>query len=89
MANLMKVSLALSPEVVADLDYVAGRLGVSRSALTNNVLQECMPDMRKLFEQVPLSPEPADLVRFRGESAKLVEARIDGLRGIADDLFSR
>ncbi len=64
MANLRKVSLALSPEVVADLDYVAGRLGVSRSALTNNVLQECMPDMRKLFEQVPLSPEPADLVRF-------------------------
>lgn len=89
MANMRKVSLALSPENVDDADYVAGRLGVSRSALVNALLGEALPDMRKLFEQVPISPTPNDLVRFRGESAKLVEERIGQLQGIANDLFSR
>lgn len=89
MANMRKVSLALSPEHVDDVDYVAGRLGVSRSALVNFLLGEAMPDMRKLFEQVPLAPTPNDMLRFRGESAKLVEERIGQLQGIADDLLSR
>lgn len=89
MAKMRKVSLALSPEHVDDVDYVAGRLGVSRSALVNALLGEALPDMRKLFEQVPIPLTPTDLVRFRGESAKLVEERIGQLQGIANDLFSR
>lgn len=87
MANLRKVSLALDPQVVGDLDYVGKRLGVSRSALVSSVLLEAMPAMRKLFEQVPLSPTPADMLRFRGESAKVVEDRISHLQGIAHDLL--
>lgn len=89
MAKMRKVSLALAPEVVDDLGYVAGRLGVSRSALSSDLLGEAVGSMRKLLEQVPINPTPADSVRFRGESAKLVEERINELRGIADDLFSR
>lgn len=89
MAKMRKVSLALAPAVVDDLDYVSGRLGVSRSALASDLLGEVAADMRKLLEQVPLSPTPADVVRFRGESAKLVEVRINELRGIAHDLFSK
>lgn len=89
MAKMRKVSLALAPAVVDDLDYVSGRLGVSRSALASDLLGEVAADMRKLLERVPLSPTPADVVRFRGESAKLVEVRINELRGIAHDLFSK
>lgn len=89
MAKMRKVSLALAPAVVDDLDYVSGRLGVSRSALASDLLGEVAADMRKLLEQVPLSPTPANVVRFRGESAKLVEVRINELRGIAHDLFSK
>ena len=89
MANMRKVSLALAPSVVDDLDYVSGRLGVSRSALASELLGEVGSQMRKLLEQVPLSPTPADVVRFRGESAKLVEERINELRGISNDLFSQ
>lgn len=89
MAKMRKVSLALAPSVVDDLDYVSGRLGVSRSALASDLLGQAGANMRKLLEQVPLSPTPADAVRFRGESAKLVEERINELRGIADDLFSQ
>lgn len=89
MANMRKVSLALSPQVADDLSYVAERLGVSRSALCNDVLGEAASGMRKLLEQVPINPTPADVLRSRGESAKVVEERINELRGIADDLFSR
>jgi hypothetical protein len=89
MAHLQKVSLALDPDVVSDLGYITTRLGVSRSALVNNLLTECVPTMRKLLEQVPLSPTPADVVRFRGDSASIVQERIADLQGIADDLFSK
>lgn len=89
MAHLQKVSLALDPTVVSDLGYITSRLGVSRSALVNNLLGEAIPTMRKLLEQVPLSPTPADAVRFRGDSAVIVQERITDLQGIADDLFSK
>lgn len=89
MTKMRKVSLALSPEHVDDVDYLAGRLGVSRSAFINSMLGGALPGMRKLFEQIPISPTPTDVVRFRGESAKLVEGRIGQLQGLADDLLSR
>jgi hypothetical protein len=88
MSKLQKVSLALDPVVVSDLAYITDRMGVSRSALVNNLLAESVPIMRKLLEQVPLSPSPADVVRARGESMKIVDDRIAELQGIADDLFS-
>lgn len=89
MPKLQKVSLALDPGVVLDLGYLTGRLGISRSALVNNLLAEAVPAMRKLLEQIPLSPTPADAIRFRGESIKIVDERIAELQGIADDLFSK
>lgn len=89
MANLKKVSLALDPDLVSDLDYSAARLGISRSALVNNLLGQGVPPMRKLLEQIPLSPTPADIVRFRGESVKVIEERLSGLVGAGDDLFSK
>ena len=89
MPKLQKVSLALAPGVVLDLGYLTGRLGISRSALVNNLLAEAVPAMRKLLEQIPLSPTPADAIRFRGESIKIVDERIAELQGIADDLFSK
>jgi hypothetical protein len=89
MAHLQKVSLALDPAVVSDLAYLTARLGVSRSALVNNLLAAAVPPMRALLEQVPLSPSPADTVRFRGDSIALVEERIADLQGMADDLFSK
>lgn len=89
MSKLQKVSLALDSAVVLDLGYLTARLGISRSALVNNLLTEAVPAMRKLLEQVPLSPTPADAIRFRGESMKIVDERIAELQGIADDLFSK
>ena len=89
MANLRKISLALDPAIVADLDYLSSRLGVSRSALVSQLLADTTPTMRKLLEQVPLSPAPADAVRFRGDSIKVIEGRLSDVRELGHDLFSK
>lgn len=84
-----KVSLALDAALVADLDYIAERTRVSRSALVSELLADCVGDVRRLLEMVPESPTPADLIRFRGESVDLVRSRLESLKGITDDLFTR
>lgn len=86
--NLSKISITIPPELLADLDYVSGRLGVSRSALIAEVLPDALNVMRKLLEQVPLNPTPDDVLRFRGESADIVKQKIESIRGMGDDLFS-
>lgn len=83
-----KISVTVSPELVANLDYVAGRMGVSRSAIISEVLSGPIADMRTMLEQLPLDPTPADVVRFRGASAEVVKDRLTNLQGIADDLLS-
>lgn len=87
--NLSKISITVPPELVADLDYVSGRLGVSRSALISEVLPESLSVMRTMLEQVPLNPTPEDVLRFRGESADLVRSKIESLKGMTDDLFAK
>lgn len=86
--NLSKISITIPPELLADLDYVSGRLGVSRSALVAEVLPDALGVMRKLLEQVPLNPTPDDVLRFRGESAEIIKQKIESIRGMGDDLFS-
>ncbi|MNF71835.1 hypothetical protein D3C85_912240 [compost metagenome] len=87
--NLSKISVTVPPELVADLDYVAGRLGISRSALIASILPETLGIMRAMLEQVPLNPTPDDVLRFRGESAELVREKIEALKGMTDDLFAK
>ena len=86
--NLSKIS-NVPPELVTDLDYVAGRLGVSRSALISEILPESLSFMRTMLEQVPLNPTPDDVLRFRGESAELVRVKIESIKGMTDDLFAK
>lgn len=87
--NLSKISITVPPELVADLDYVSGRLGVSRSALISEILPESLGFMRSMLEQVPLNPTPEDVLRFRGDSAELVRGKIESLKGMTDDLFAK
>lgn len=86
--NLSKISITIPPELLVDLDYVSGRLGVSRSALIAEVLPDALHVMRKLLEQVPLNPTPGDVLRFRGESAEIIKQKIESIRGMGDGLSS-
>lgn len=89
MSNIRKVSLSLDAHLVVNLDYLSARMGVSRSALVSQLLADGVADMRRMLELIPPNPTPADLIRMRGESAELVKARLDSLKGLSDDLFSK
>lgn len=86
--KLPKISVTVPPELLADLDHVAARLGVSRSALVSGLLGDVLPDMRTVLDAIPLSPEPLDMVRFRGASAEIVRKRLDEVQELDSDLFS-
>ena len=89
MAKTSKISVSLPPELVADLDYLSGRMGVSRSALIAEFMSEAAAETRRLLELVPPNPTPADVLRMRGQSEEVIRARIDSLKGMIDDLFSK
>lgn len=86
--NLKKISVTLPPDLVADVDYVAGRLGVSRSALMGQLLPDGIEILRGLLVDVPENPAPEDVIQFRGASADEIRSRIEQLKGMADDLLS-
>lgn len=88
MTKSAKISVSLPPALVDDLDYISGRLGVSRSALLAQLLADAVPQMRGLIEAIPPAPTAADLLRMRGQSEELVRQRVDGLKGMTNDLLS-
>lgn len=86
MSRLRKVSLALDPAVVDDLDVISKRLGISRSALVSQMLGEALPSLRQLFDSIPEAPTAPDLVRYKGESVEIIEARLASIKRLfADD----
>jgi antitoxin component of RelBE/YafQ-DinJ toxin-antitoxin module len=87
--NLQKISITIDPELLADADRVAARIGISRSALIADCLADNLQIMRRLLEGVPLDPVSPDVRRLRGESADTVRERLDQLKGMADDLFAK
>ncbi|MNF78957.1 hypothetical protein D3C84_611580 [compost metagenome] len=86
--NLRKITITMAPDLVDSIDYVSGRLGISRSAFISQLMGESVALLRPLLEAVPLDPTPADAVRFRGESADVVRAKIAMLKGLTHDLFT-
>ena len=87
--KLPKISITLTPELLDDLAYLVSRTGVSRSALISSLLEEAVPSMRRVMEQIPVNPTPADVVRFRGASAEIVRERLETIRSLDDDLFAQ
>jgi len=89
MSSTKKISASLAAQLVADLDFISSRTGVSRSALISEFLGEAVAETRKVFELIPPNPTPADVLRMRGESEQLIRQRLSSLQGITDDLFSK
>lgn len=89
MSKTRKISVSLSGSLVDDLDYISGRMGVSRSAIISEFMADALSEARRVFELVPPNPTPADVVRMRGESEEVIRQRLSSLQGIADDLFSK
>lgn len=89
MANTTKISVSLPAELVADLDYLSGRMGVSRSAIIAEFMSEAVAETRRLMELVPPNPTPAEVLRMRGQSEEAIRARLESIKGMTDDLFSK
>ena len=87
--NLQKISITLDPELLQDADAVAARLGISRSALIAECLSDNLHIMKRLLAGVPIDPVSRDVLRLRGESADIVRARLESLKGMADDLLKK
>ena len=83
-----KIAVSIPEGIVDDLDYISGRMSVTRSALLSNMLSSAASDLRRLLEGVPENPTPEDVLRCRGASAKLIDDRIQNVRNTKADLFS-
>lgn len=88
MEGFKKITVSLPSDFVASLDLVSKRLGVSRSAFLAMVAAEPVNELAGLLRELPLEPEPRDVVRFRGRSVELAQARLEAAQRGLDDLFS-
>lgn len=85
---MSKISVSLPTQLVDDLDYLASRTSVSRSALIGELLAEAASEVRKILELVPPNPTPAEMLRMRGQSEEAIRSRLESIKGMTDDLFS-
>jgi len=83
-----KITFSVPEEFVQDLDYLARRLKVTRSAMLTEIAAEAVHDLRSMVETVPENPNSEDLLHAKGKSKALIEGRIDSARRLSDDLFS-
>ena len=84
-----KFTVSLPDHLVVDLDYVSGRMSISRSALISSLLQGPVRDMRTLFEGLPENPTEEEILRSRGASIDLIQQRMESMRRLESDLFSK
>lgn len=88
MAEMTRVSLTLPPAVVEDLAYVARRLGVSRSALAADLLRDPLASTAETLREIDAPSVEPSTVRYRGESQRVVDERLESARRLGSDLFS-
>lgn len=82
MSTVRRITLSIPVDLADDLSYVHQRIGVSKSAFVSSLLAEGVGDLRALLESLPDNPSPDDIVRFRGESAALVDSRVASCRSL-------
>lgn len=86
---MVKPSFSVPAELLADLDYISRRIGVSRSALLTELLLDTLGNLRFILEDVPENPTEQDVLRFRGRSMGLIESRIVNLKELEHDMFAK
>lgn len=89
MPDMKRVSFTLPPEVVDDLAYTARRLGVSRSALVADLLQQTLSVVTPTLRELPEEPSERDVLRYRGDSKRVIDERLEVAQRLRDDLFSQ
>lgn len=88
-----RVTVSLPPAALEQLDFVANRLGCSRSAFLSEMLLQSLPSIVEAVEYLPPGLQDAttdDIRRMRGASARLIGRQVERLiLGAQDDLFRK
>tara|TARA_R110001583_G_C5615097_1_gene405694 strand:- start:186 stop:470 length:285 start_codon:yes stop_codon:yes gene_type:complete len=85
MAKMARMSFTVPPSLRDDLDYVAMRLGVSKSSVLTSMLTSALSDVTRILHEVPLKPTDRDSLRFRDSSVRLIHDRMRELDEILKD----
>lgn len=83
--NVKRRTFSLNPDLDEALTYLHRRLGVSKSAVVNELLTGPAMDLCGLMQEVPEKPTPEDVVRLRGRSVELVKERMAAAGVSVDD----
>lgn len=83
--NVKRRTFSLNPALDEALTYLHRRLGVSKSAVVNELLTGPALDLQGLMSEVPEKPTPEDVVRLRGRSVELVKERMAAAGVSVDD----
>lgn len=76
-----RVTLSLSAETATALDYIAAKLGASRSAIASDLLSESVKDLVQIVRYLPVDGSSEDgALRMRGASADIIRDRLNALR---------
>jgi hypothetical protein len=75
-------------DLVDDLDYISGRLGISRSGFVSGLLMAGeLRSLRTILQNIPENPTEADAKRFRGDSRAYIESKLQELQRMQGGLF--
>ena len=84
--NVARKTFSLNPETAENLDFISSSLGVSCSGLVNELLTGACADMLPaiaLMSKTSKNSSQGDLVRLRGASREVLQAR---LRKLGDQI---
>lgn len=87
MAKFLRTSFTARPEIVADLDFLSERMGVSKSAIINDLLGDAVHYLRVLVESIPANPTHDDVLRMRGKSEEVISDLLRQYRELDQGLF--
>lgn len=85
MANMVRMSFTVPPSFRDDMDYVAMRLGVSKSSVLSSMMSEALSDMVLILRDIPPVPSEPDVLRFRDSSVSLINSRLGELKAVMDE----
>lgn len=81
-----RVSLTIPIDVLAEIDYCAGRLGITRSAFMCEITSTGINSLSTLLRSLPESPTDSSIKRFRGDSVAVIQELVRAAMSELDSL---
>lgn len=73
MSSTKRISLTIPSDLLLEIDYCAGRLGITRSAFMCELTSSGINSLSTLLRSLPESPSDSSIKRFRGDSVAVIQ----------------